>query len=105
MSNIITTFQEKNILAGSFPVVVDSLEVKTNVLAGDVIGVSATKAFGKLDGATYTEAFGIAYEDALETTPCTVILSGEIANSFVNIAEGKELETKNSLRKISLFIK
>ncbi len=105
MNNVITIFQEKNIIAGSFPVVVDSLVVKTDVLAGDIIGVSATNTFGKLDDATYTEAFGIAYEDALATTSCTVILSGEIANSFVKIAEGKELEIKNLLRKISLFIK
>ena len=105
MSNIITMFQEKNIIAGSFPVVVDSLEIKTNVLAGDIIGVSATKTFGKLDDATYTEVFGIAYDDTLATTPCTVILTGEIAGTFVNIPESKELEIKNSLRKISLFIK
>lgn len=105
MKNIITTFQEKNIIAGSFPVTVDSLVIKTDVSAGDIIGVSATNTFGKFDDVTYTEVFGIAYEEASASTSCTVILTGEIASSFVNITESKELETKNLLRKISLFIK
>lgn len=104
-NNIITTFQEKNIIAGNFPLVVDSLVVKTDVLEGDIIGVSAANTFGKLDDVTYTDVFGIAYDNTKATESCTVILTGEIASSFVNIAEGKELETKNLLRKISLFIK
>lgn len=105
MKNNIEIFQKENIIAGSFPVVTDSLAMVTGVQAGDIIGVSSTNTFGKYDTVTYTEIFGIAYEAAAESTECIVILSGEISSTFIKVPEGKELEVKNLLRKNSIFIR
>lgn len=105
MQNIITIFTEEKILGGSFPVVTDSVVVKTAVVAGDVVGVSSTNTYGKYDDVTYNTPFAIAYAAAEIDQPCTVILSGEILKSFVKLPTSKEEATKNLLRKISIFIK
>lgn len=105
MKNTIETFKEKNIVAGSFPCITDSLKVVTKVEEGDLVGVSTTGTFGKYDTVTYKTAYGIAYEGTDANTECAVILSGEIAKSFIKFPESKEEELKIELRRISIFIK
>lgn len=105
MKNTITEFQPKNILTGGFPVVTDSIAVKTTVESGDIVGLSAKKEYGKYDTATYTDIVGVAYDAIVAEGTGTVILTGELSAEFVSLPVSKEIETKNSLRKLSIFIK
>lgn len=108
MNNTIINYEEKGILAGTFPVVAETLKLKTSLEAGDIIGVDASGNYGKLDTATYTEPYAIAYNGATHDSTdveCVSILTGEILKDFVKLPSGTEAVTVQKLRKLGIFIK
>ena len=108
MNNTIINYEEKGILAGAFPVVAETLKLKTSLEAGDIIGVDASGNYGKLDTATYTEPYAIAYDSATHDTSdvdCVAMLTGEILKDFVKLPSGTETATIQKLRKLGIFIK
>lgn len=108
MNNTIVNYEEKGILAGAFPVVTEILKLKTSLEAGDIIGVDASGNYGKLDTATYTEPYAIAYNGATHDSTdveCGSILTGEILKDFVKLPSGTEAVTVQKLRKLGIFIK
>ena len=108
MNNTIINYEEKGILAGAFPVVAETLKLKTSLEVGDIIGVDASGNYGKLDTATYTEPYAIAYNGATHDSTdveCVSILTGEILKDFVKLPSGTEAVTVQKLRKSGIFIK
>lgn len=105
MNNKITTSQGVRILVGGFPSITDFKTVKTAIEEGDVIGISSEGNYGKYDEMTYADVYGIAYENALADSTCSILLAGEISSSFVKIATEKKEATILKLRKNSIFIK
>lgn len=92
------------VFQGSFPVETVNLESKTTLEAGDVIALSTGKLFGKYDGATYTDVYGVAYESIEAPGEVVVILTGGLVKGFVKFGS-KEKELTIALRKIGIFIK
>ena len=108
MNNTIINYEEKGILAGAFPVVTETLKLKTSLEAGDIIGVDASGNYGKLDTATYTEPYAISCNGATHDSTdveCVSILTGEILKDFVKLPSGTEAVTVQKLRKLGIFIK
>ena len=103
MNNTIINYEEKGILAGAFPVIAETLKLKTSIEAGDTNG-----NYGKLDTSTYTEPYAIAYNGATHDSTdveCVSMLTGEILKDFVKLPSGTEAATIQKLRKLGIFIK
>lgn len=96
--------EEKRIFQGSFPVETINLESKTKLEAGDVVALDSSKNFGKYDGSTYTDVYGVAYEEIEEAGDVVVILTGGLVKDFVKLQD-KETELTIELRKLGIFIK
>lgn len=105
MNSKITTSQGTRILAGGFPSITDFKIVKTAIEEGDIVGVSSDGNYGKYDEVTYTDVYGIAYDNALADSTCSILLTGEISSSFVKIPTEKKEAVILKLRKNSIFIK
>lgn len=102
--------EEKQIFYGDYPLVVESLPLKTTVAAGDVIGVDASGNYGKYDEETYTIPYAVAYAPAThesEDVKCECLLAASLMESFVLLPEepAKKVKLKQELRKIGLFLK
>lgn len=102
--------EERQIFYGNYPLVSESLPLKTSVEEGDVIGVDEAGNYGKYDESTYTTPYAIAYEGATfssDPVNCTCLLSAYVVEKFVKLPQdaGKKLKLKQELRKIGLFIK
>lgn len=95
---------DARIFQGTFPVETTNIESKTKLETGDVIGVDTSGNFGKYDGATYPDVYGVAYEAIEEAGEVVAILTGGLVKDFVKFGEN---ETKITLafRKIGIFIK
>lgn len=108
MNNTIINYEEKGILAGAFPVIAETLKLKTSIEAGDIIGIDTNGNYGKLDTSTYTEPYAIAYNgvthDSIDVE-CVSMLTGEILKDFVKLPSGTETATIQKLRKLGIFIK
>lgn len=105
MKNEIIEKNFKNIFSGVYPPVVYNQKIKTPVEEGDIIGISSTNEYGKYDGSTYTDCYGIAYEGCSAEDEATIIVSGELSKEFIKFPTGKENELINNLKNISIFIK
>lgn len=104
IKNKIVSKEDKRIFQGTFPVETTSLNLATTAKAGDVIGVNSSKKFGKYDGSTYTDVYGVAYEAIEEPGQAVVILTGGLVKDYIDFNE-KEEELTIALRKIGIFIK
>ena len=104
MKNKIYSATDVRIFQGSFPVETINQTLKTKVEAGDVIALDNSKNFGKYDGTTYSDVYGVAYETTENAGQTVVILTGGLVKSFPKF-NGKEEELTIALRKIGIFIK
>lgn len=110
MNNTKFTNEEKQIFYGDYPLVAQSLPVKSTVVAGDVIGVDAEGNYGKYDEVTYTTPYAVATQGvAFSSDPvnCECILAAYLMESFVLLPEdaSKKLKLKQELRKIGIFLR
>lgn len=110
MNNTKFTNEEKQIFYGDYPLVVQSLPVKSTVVAGDVIGVDAEGNYGKYDEATYTTPYAVATQGVTfssDPVNCECILAAYLMESFVLLPEdtSKKLKLKQELRKIGIFLR
>ena len=96
--------EDIRIFQGTFPVETTNLTSKTILEAGDVIALSAAKEFGKYDGTTYTDIYGVAYESIEAPGQVVVILTGGLVKDFVKFGEN-EAKITLAFRKIGIFIK
>ena len=96
-------YRPKNI-QGNFPIETNALTLQTKVEAGDIVALSTDKKFGKYDGTTYSDVYGVAYETTENAGQTVVILTGGLVKNFVKF-NGKEEELTIALRKIGIFIK
>ena len=103
--------EERQIFYGNYPLVSESLPLKTSVEEGDVIGVDEAGNYGKYNkSVTYTTPYAIAYEGATfssDPVNCTCLLAAYVVEKFVKLPENasEKLKLKQELRKIGLFIK
>ena len=102
--NKIYTSTDQRIFQGDFPTETNALTLQTKVEAGDVAGINSEKKFGKYDGTTYSDVYGVAYETTENVGQTVVILTGGLVKNFVKF-NGKEEELTVELRKIGIFIK
>lgn len=110
MNNTKFTNEEKQIFYGDYPLVAQSLPLKTTVVAGDVIGVDAEGNYGKYDEATYTTPYAVATQGVTfssDPVNCECILAAYLMESFVLFPEdtSKKLKLKQELRKIGIFLR
>lgn len=110
MNNTKFTNEEKQIFYGDYPLVAQSLPVKSTVVAGDVIGVDAEGNYGKYDEATYTIPYAIATQGVTfssDPVNCECLLAAYLMESFVLLPEdaSKKLKLKQELRKIGIFLR
>lgn len=96
--------KDVRIFQGIFPVETTNIESKTKLEAGDVIGVNTSGNFGKYDGTTYSDVYGVAYEAIEEPGEVVVILTGGLVKDFVKFGEN-EAKITLAFRKIGIFIK
>lgn len=107
MNNKFFSREEQGIF-GSYPVLTDDLTVKTEIEAGDIIGVAENGDYGKYSAETYKQVYAIAYNQAKANEKCVAILSACVLESFVKFPEKaaeKKLKIKQELKKVSIFIK
>nr|DAK15636.1 MAG TPA: Head decoration protein, Viral protein.5A [Caudoviricetes sp.] len=102
--NKIYTSTDQRIFQGNFPIETNALTLQTKVEAGDIVALSTDKKFGKYDGTTYSDVYGVAYETIENAGQTVVILTGGLVKNFVKF-NGKEEELTIALRKIGIFIK
>lgn len=110
MNNTKFTNEEKQIFYGDYPLVAQSLPLKTTVIEGDVIGVDAEGNYGKYDEATYTTPYAVATQGVtFSSSPvnCECILAAYLMESYVllPVNAGKKLKLKQELRKIGIFLR
>lgn len=110
MNNTKFTNEEKQIFYGDYPLVAQSLPLKTTVIEGDVIGVDAEGNYGKYDEITYTTPYAVATQKVTfssDPVNCECILSAYLMESFVLLPSdaGKKLKLKQELRKIGIFLR
>lgn len=103
MKNTIHSKADMRIFQGSFPVETTTVESKTKLEAGDIIALDSSKNFGKYDS-SYTDIYGVAYEDIENPGDVVVILTGGLTKNFVKL-QSKEAELTVALRKLGIFIK
>lgn len=103
-NNKIYEKHDERIFQGNFPIETGVLKLETAIEIGDIVALSSEKKFGKYDGSTYTDVYGVAYETKEEAGQTGVILTGGLVKSFVKF-NGKEEEITIALRKIGIFVK
>ena len=104
MKNKIYSEKDIRIFQGNFPVETINQTLKTKVEAGDVIALDNAKNFGKYDGTTYSNVYGVSYETIEEPGNAIVILTGGLVKEFVKF-NNKEKELTIELRKLGIFVK
>lgn len=110
MNNTKFTNEEKQIFYGDYPLVAQSLPLKTTVVAGDVIGIDAEGNYGKYDEVTYTTPYAVATQGVTfssDPVNCECLLAAYLMESFVLLPEdaSKKLKLKQELRKIGIFLR
>lgn len=110
MNNTQYANEEKQIFYGDYPLVAQSLPLKTTVVEGDVIGVDAEGNYGKYDEATYTTPYAVATQGVTfssDPVNCECILAAYLMENFVLLPSdaGKKLKLKQELRKIGIFLR
>lgn len=110
MKNTTFSNEEKQIFYGNYPLVVQSLPLKTSVTAGNIVGVSTNGDYGLYDGTTYSEPYAIAHEDVTYTdreVNCECILSAYLMKDFVKMSGGESDKRKliQMLKKQGIFLR
>ena len=106
MNNTKFTNEEKQIFYGDYPLVAQSLPLKTTVIEG----VDAEGNYGKYDESTYTTPYAVATQGVTfssDPVNCECILAAYLMESFVLLPSdaGKKLKLKQELRKIGIFLR
>lgn len=104
MKNTIHSKADTRVFRGTFPVETTTVESKTKVEAGDIIGRDTSGNFGKYDKSTYTDIYGVAYEGIESPGDVFVILAGGLTKNFVKLQSNDYLEIA-TLRTLGIFIK